>query len=746
MSSTIVQRPRRAAAIRAKEGVQYNKRRREEQEANKVEKKQRKHKVKTESKPKPKKKRTKKATTSNDPNGTQQQQQNTLPNDNEQLPSPRVYELSVEIWEIILQDVCLSQLTTLAQVSRPMYSIVTYLPIWQHVWTTAGSLPPPTTRGKCRNHYQVVLKANQRVCEHCFQYCSKNGSTASLPLYVQEQKKEINLCRPCRQHYLLQYPEPDLPNTDDENDDDDDEEEEQRNYRHHHHRHHRTRITKGMAMTAFKLHEIDMDSIPYDSVRNPHYRSAAPMRLYERRDVHLYARRIHGGEVGIEAARSKSQSIVATRRKNAQERAKREEEERKSRREALESRFKELQLEQTYVHSKIFDYIQFNLGSIEECISTAQERLNRCNLLKTRMEATGYSFNPKSSHVIGFIFDSSSNDMETTIRLLTQEVIQKQEREERLVQLKTALKNHGLVYNENSALCRVFICGGTNSKGEKMTLENLVQTLIEYTWFCEHTVYSILKSPHSSHSEWIYENDTFVDHSSFSKWDALNQYLTGLVKKNQYQDIKKNENAKGRPPPSLWNQIEKMIPGILTKMGSDFVSVGFFSQPERVSSAIVVDPKHPEEFISDQQLWDIMDEGNAIAIKEQQEKEKEEGEEGTIKNQVTTPFSTTMKQIMNDSDYESFYLHARVALVKKIKDTYCNNALRQLPEAIDSFYEGCRVDPTLTYPIYNERKREFIEKRLPILSQEMNIHYSYLEALLQRTTPWSYSYNCNRYS
>ncbi|KAG2226267.1 hypothetical protein INT45_005939 [Circinella minor] len=703
MSSTIVQsRPRRAAAIRAKESVQYNKRRREEQEVIKAEKKQRKHKE-------------------------------------QQLPGPRVYELSVEIWEIILQNVSPSQLTTLAQVSLPMYAIVTYLPLWRHIWTTAGSLPPPTTRGKCRNHYQVVLKASQRLCEQCFDYCSKNGSTASLPLYVEEQNKEINLCRPCRQHYLYHHPEPDLPDTEDENNENEEQDEEERNHRRHHHHHQqqqrRTRITKGMAMSTFKLHEIDMDNIPYNSVRNPHYRSAAPMRLYERHNVHLYARQIHGGEVGIEAARSKSQSIVATRRKNAQERAKREEQERKSRQEALDGRFKELQLEQTYVHSMIFDYIQSNLGSIEECISTAQERIKRCNLLKTRMEAAGYAYNPKSSRAIGFIFDPSSIDIETTLRLLIQEVIQKQEREERLVQLKTALENHGLVYNANSALCRVFICGGTNSRGDKLTLDSLVQTLMEHTWFCENTVYSMIRSPRSNHSEWIFENDTFVDHSNFSKWDALNQYLTHVVKKNQYQDIKQNENAKGRPPPSLWNQIEKMIPSILKQVGTDFVNDGFFSQPERVSSAMVVDPNHPEEFISDQHLWDMMDEGNKMAMKEEEQQEE--------KDQV---FSTTMKQMMNESDYESFYHYARIALVKKLKNTYCKNAVHQLPEAISNFFEGCRVDPILTCTTYNERKEQFIQKQLPILSKEMNIHSSYLEALLQRISPWTYSYNYNRYS
>ena len=51
--------------------------------------------------------------------------------------------------------------------------------------------------------------------------------------------------------------------------------------------------------------QLEAASLPYATARNPHAKSAAPMRLYDHRQVLELALRIHGGRAGLDAARAK---------------------------------------------------------------------------------------------------------------------------------------------------------------------------------------------------------------------------------------------------------------------------------------------------------------------------------------------------------------------------------------------------------------------------------------------------------
>ena len=67
------------------------------------------------------------------------------------------------------------------------------------------------------------------------------------------------------------------------------------------------RITLSRATgEEFCLTKAQLAALPYDEAPNPHAKSSgAPMRLYQHRDVLALALRLHGGRVGLDAAREK---------------------------------------------------------------------------------------------------------------------------------------------------------------------------------------------------------------------------------------------------------------------------------------------------------------------------------------------------------------------------------------------------------------------------------------------------------
>ncbi|KAI8144173.1 hypothetical protein BJV82DRAFT_608577 [Fennellomyces sp. T-0311] len=115
--------------------------------------------------------------------------------------------LSLEIWQNILNNICPSQLTKVAQVSKKLAEIVTSLPLWQHISITA-KLGEIKARGRRRTYYGMVLSSSHRICEHCYKVCRRNAPyQAALPLHVEEQSKTVRLCLDCRRNYLMKSPE-----------------------------------------------------------------------------------------------------------------------------------------------------------------------------------------------------------------------------------------------------------------------------------------------------------------------------------------------------------------------------------------------------------------------------------------------------------------------------------------------------------------------------------------------------------
>ncbi|KAG0248975.1 hypothetical protein BG011_009690 [Mortierella polycephala] len=95
------------------------------------------------------------------------------------------------------------------------------------------------------------------------------------------------VCLECRQRYFKEHPESFHLESVTES----------------HGRKHTPKITKTRAKGSFALTDDDMYTLPYDELENPHYRYAAPMMLFEQEDVQTLALDIHGGWVGIHAAK-----------------------------------------------------------------------------------------------------------------------------------------------------------------------------------------------------------------------------------------------------------------------------------------------------------------------------------------------------------------------------------------------------------------------------------------------------------
>ncbi|KAF9280238.1 hypothetical protein BGZ74_002638 [Mortierella antarctica] len=143
---------------------------------------------------------------------------------------------------------------------------------------------------KYKTFMALVCSKSFFVCDRCFGYSTGNMTHSDIPLPVHvdgDPADTWHLCMPCRRGYYLDHPEPLLSPCDpcdggtympDE------------------------RITKTRAMALFQLTQDDLARLRCTYHRNPHYRTAAPMRLYDMTEVQKMALAVHAGWVGVFAA------------------------------------------------------------------------------------------------------------------------------------------------------------------------------------------------------------------------------------------------------------------------------------------------------------------------------------------------------------------------------------------------------------------------------------------------------------
>ncbi|CDH52469.1 predicted protein [Lichtheimia corymbifera JMRC:FSU:9682] len=304
--------------------------------------------------------------------------------------------LSMELWELILVELAHfspSQLIELALASKAMYSMVMALPVWQKIISVSGIKPVPKRSKPPVTPYMHVFNHRARICEQCYGYGYLSGPKAALPVFSIEEGRRIRMCLPCRQAYYERHPEP-VPRTEDDDEEEDENDRRQRRGRRRGRRNTRL-ITKLHGQDMFRLLDRHMDMIPYDQARNPHYRAAAPMRLYDIEDLRNHARHVHGGDVGIEAALARARTMAETRRRNVEIRRQRQEELRRQRREEVEARLASENLQQRtainevnqyIIHGRAFGFLN-TIETLDEIIDLIRLREGRRAALVQRLEA-----------------------------------------------------------------------------------------------------------------------------------------------------------------------------------------------------------------------------------------------------------------------------------------------------------------------------------------------------------------------
>ncbi|KAG0292731.1 hypothetical protein BGZ96_003755 [Linnemannia gamsii] len=212
--------------------------------------------------------------------------------------------LPTELWHEVMSYLPLSQISKASTVSKGWLEGTRSLPVWREVCTRAALGKP---KKKYLTHMSLVCAQSFWICEHCLTMNNGRGSDIPMPVEIHGLANERQmLCRDCRCQYYKKHPE---------------ETKVRKNVVNSYGEYiyqRDVRITKTQACDSFHLREEDLESLDCREKRNPHYRNAAPMRLYLENQVQERALKVHGGWIGIRAVR---RGVAKIRREAAKTRA-----------------------------------------------------------------------------------------------------------------------------------------------------------------------------------------------------------------------------------------------------------------------------------------------------------------------------------------------------------------------------------------------------------------------------------------
>ncbi|KAF9436068.1 hypothetical protein BGZ76_004886 [Entomortierella beljakovae] len=207
-------------------------------------------------------------------------------------PSDPCSVFPTEIWHKILDLLPLSQVAKISVLSKTwLYGSRAY-PAWKNICDNEKKIGSPGF--KYKNHMALVCSQCFWICDQCHSFSNGRPIASAIPLPVPKQDNDNiiwRLCRPCRINYYRKFPEESQCVDDSWG----------------------NRVTKTRASSHFHLTDYDLDSLGYEERRNPHYRSAYPMKLYELDEVEALALATHGGWIGVTAARNGAARILSMR-------------------------------------------------------------------------------------------------------------------------------------------------------------------------------------------------------------------------------------------------------------------------------------------------------------------------------------------------------------------------------------------------------------------------------------------------
>ncbi|KAF9902149.1 hypothetical protein EC991_005229 [Linnemannia zychae] len=205
--------------------------------------------------------------------------------------------LPTELWHEVMSYLALSHIAKASTVSKGWLEGTRALQIWRDACIKAELGKPAQ---KYSTHMSLVCSQSFWICEQCLKLDAGRGSDIPMPVEVEELGQERRmLCRECRCKYYEKHPEKVETRR-----------RKRRNaYDEYVYEH--MRLTKTDACDMYCLKDEDLLGLPCLQRINPHYRNAPPMRLYEEEKVINRALSVHGGYIGLKAART---FVAKTRR------------------------------------------------------------------------------------------------------------------------------------------------------------------------------------------------------------------------------------------------------------------------------------------------------------------------------------------------------------------------------------------------------------------------------------------------
>ncbi|KAG0224812.1 hypothetical protein BGW42_004844 [Actinomortierella wolfii] len=202
------------------------------------------------------------------------------------MPADHILNLPDELWLEVFSYLYPSELVKFSQCSKRIHAYVRQQPIWRKIAQVA-ELPP--RKKNFAGLYEIVLYYSEVICEQCFSFSKPKPSHGSdRPLVVQvhwnKHGHQTRLCRLCRADYFEEHPQYDVKDP---------------NLYHFDY----LQITKSDVLSAYRLSSEDTNRLPHETKRNPRGRNFAPMRLYNMNTVQGFARRYHGGFLGLVEAK-----------------------------------------------------------------------------------------------------------------------------------------------------------------------------------------------------------------------------------------------------------------------------------------------------------------------------------------------------------------------------------------------------------------------------------------------------------
>ncbi|KAI8144179.1 hypothetical protein BJV82DRAFT_578222 [Fennellomyces sp. T-0311] len=512
--------------------------------------------------------------------------------DNTSIAQSKLDELSLELWEIILQGMYPSQLTQVAQISPRLHDVIANLPVWKTIADTAGlSLKP---RGKVKTYYDLVLKLSDRVCEVCFKGCKKIR-IYEMPLPVSLGGQRVMLCLECRLAHFKSHPES-----------------------------HRSGIT-------------------------------------------LADRQRYGGDVGVEAYRSRNQS----------RRQKRDE-------------------------------------------VSHPERAERRTYISQAFAEAGRFFDETKLSVSNFIkYGGQQSTWEEQVRQIIHAARMGETTAERRREIVRGLGEYGLQLRSDSRLCAAYIQDGVGD------IDDIVTVMREMDWYFRETDYQTFRyveddyhdyydyyHRYDHHGYYSPPHRTYLD-SGHGKDCALDQYARNRLDRGMWNDVGSDADTPARPPESLWRTIRQRLAQLWRGYADRFIPIGVDACH---ASLLLCDPSDMQSF-NDATIVQVLDLGAAHATRNIPENttfssgfRQAKGDEQF--NAYLNKARTTVKKRTQDK-----YVAMKIDDLPSGISDFVSRCSDQ--------------EPALEANVYDRMERSFIETEIPALAEQENVHPGYLVHLLK---------------